>query len=163
MKWMTFFLLAIVPLVAQADLSLNVGVGKGLVRNQFGAHEQFERYASLGYSLGLTQALYIKGEAGGWLAHGVGRKNNLYVATLVGLKVKSKGGIYVLAEIGPTIITSPDSRLGSHFQFDIGLGAGVNVDGVGLGAKLKHFSNASLFDGPNLGVDAICVDIQLPL
>jgi hypothetical protein len=162
LKVMSVFLLIIAPWVAQAELAVNVGVGKGLVRNQFGAHEQFERYASLGYSFGLSPSLYLKGEAGGWLAHGEGRKHNMYVAALIGLKVQSKGGLYVMAEIGPALISSPDSRLGSHYQFDIGFGGGLNVGGVGLGAKLKHFSNAGLKQ-PNAGVDAVCGELQLRL
>lgn len=80
----------------------------------------------------------------------------------LGVSVKSASGLFAKMYVGPALITQTDSRLGSIFEFNIDLEAGLyDYRGIQFGADYKHMSNAGLFPN-NIGRDMFLLKMQFP-
>jgi len=156
MKYLIILLFILLPIksVAQHNIHLNVGISKGIVYR-----EQFNKFASLGYSYDFTR-VSLKGEVGGWLDFQPGHSHSAFASTSFGFKAVSDLGLFAEIFFGPAVITHPDAVLGSHPQLQFQLGGGIQTKYVELLLIYKHFSNAGIFSGPNLGRDWGCVGVR---
>lgn len=141
---------------AQAETTLTVGLGKGVME-----HEPFERAASIGYRINLSDNWFIKPEIGGWLG---GRgKESWFIGCPIGLQVwVPVTGLYATAAVGPSRISQPDEMLGGRGQCDVEFGLGLKTEKANIGAVWKHFSSAGLAT-PNLGRDFVGIQIGAAL
>lgn len=156
-------LLLFIATPAMADVNLHIGLGKNVIRNQFGSHDPFERALSAAYTLDLSKNFYVKPELGGYLAYGEGRKHSLYGGVIAGVRVPTLIGLYVNAGIGPSYVLSPDSVvLTGHFQFFIEMGIGFCGYDICLGGRYAHLSNAGI-KMPNRGLDLFQLDLKFKL
>ena len=100
---------------------------------------------------------------GGWWDRSrlAGVKNSGFVYYALGLEPRFKN-FYFSYFVGPSLISSTDSRLGSNFQFTHDLGIGLKDSrGVRVGLCYRHFSNAGLKE-PNAGRDLIGASVTIP-
>lgn len=108
------------PLPWEMYLHLAMGLGKGIVKNQFGAHESFERALRVGLSREIIRPLFVKVELGGMLAYGQGRNHTAWASAIIGVSVTARSGLRAFIGVGPTFLTHPDySALSGHFQFNV--------------------------------------------
>ena len=92
----------------------------------------------------------------------VGRSGSGFVNASAGLNVNF-GYMYTQSLWGVAYMTSPDSFLGSHEQFNQDFSAGVKDGrGVSIGLNYKHMSSAGIFM-PNQGRDFMSVRLGFPL
>jgi hypothetical protein len=102
----------------------------------------------------LVPNFYNQIEGGGWVQtdRGDGRKSSGYIADQVGVQVEN--GLLFRIATGPSLISTPDSFLGGHFQFkeDLFVGLRDQRNDVTMGFKYQHFSSAG-FEMPNQGRD----------
>ncbi len=112
-----------VPLPFRLNIHLALGLGKQLVKNQFGATGSFERALRAGVSRSLIGPLYAKVEIGGYLAFGAGRRHSAWASALLGVSVTSRAGLKTFIAVGPTYLTHPDgTALSGNLQFNIQTG-----------------------------------------
>lgn len=140
---------ALLSQAALADVSLSVGVGKGIMGDP---GTPFERMVGLGYQYNLAPELYIRPEGTYFLDISGQGRSSLVGAALLGVKAKSTVGPELHFAIGPAYLQNPDSVLGGHFQFKLEFGAGIASDSVYLGVAWVHMSSAGL-EMPNHGRD----------
>jgi hypothetical protein len=85
-----------------------------------------------------------------------------FISPSLGLQTKGSG-LYVSYFLGPALLTSTDTRLGSVFEFNNDFEAGIRDDrGVSIGVDYKHFSNAGLTSN-NIGRDFFTIKLSIPL
>lgn len=85
-----------------------------------------------------------------------------FIGPSIGLRTKTTEGLYAGFFVGPALITQPDSRLASIFEFNNDFELGIkDPRGVGIAVDYKHFSNAGLTQG-NIGRDFFTVKLTLP-
>jgi hypothetical protein len=156
---------------AYADINLMVGVGQtALTNNLRNDHEPFERMGSLGYTLGISDPLYVRGEVGGWMG-GVGMQS-WYAAIQLGARVYiPQTGFYCHLAIGPAYLAYSDYQvLSGHPQFLPEAGCGLKASyGWMIGAAWKHMSNAGIDHDasgamlPNHGRDWLGLQLDIPI
>jgi len=154
-------ILLLLPSISIADVSLGIGLGKGIIKNQFGAHEVFERAIKLGYIKSGDTGAYVRPEIGGYLAHGAGRCSSFFGSLIIGAAVLTPVGMYGYMGIGPTYLTKPDGvALTGHFQFNVQ--GGLCMQGktsIRICFEYSHLSNAGVMT-PNRGIDLIGVGVH---
>lgn len=153
-----FLFLALMSGIAQADLSVSVGTGKGIL-DVPGTH--FERVGALGYQLSWGD-FFLRPEVGffGDLS-GRGR-SSFWIVPLIGVRALSRSGPELHIAGGPGYLQNPDEILGGHFQFSLEGGGGI-MDASGkvyIGVAWKHLSSAGI-EMPNQGRDFIMIQLRL--
>lgn len=107
--------------------------------------------------------MFIKSEAGFWVARDAGRRSSFYSAVSWGYRVRTPLGLFFEGFIGPGYVSVLDTQLGSHLEIVHDLNAGfIDYGGWGIGAGFKHISNAGLAM-PNRGRDFFSIRFLIPI
>lgn len=121
------------------------------------------KYAEIGHLDPIGLGFFNQYSGGGWIQvqEGDGRKSSGFVSDQFGLQVEN--GIVARIATGPSLISTPDSYLGGHFQFHetIFLGIRDNGNGNQIGFAYQHFSSAGL-EMPNMGRDFGGIELSFP-
>lgn len=121
------------------------------------------KYGEIGHRDSLGLGFFNQYSGGAWIqsARGDGRKSSAFVSDQIGLGVNN--GIAVSIATGPTLISTPDSYLGGHFQFHETLFLGVSdpATNTSIGFAYQHFSSAGI-EMPNAGKDFGGAEIVFP-
>jgi hypothetical protein len=156
--------LAAASTAAQADQSeafLDAGLGTFSTE---GSSLSQVKFAKLGINDNIYHALVQRFSVGAWLdARGEGRTSSAFTGYQLGFAVKNdlmEMAIYS----GPCLISSSDTVLGGHLQFNETIFVGVHdaKSGDSIGVAYNHFSSAGLAL-PNLGRDFMGLEIKFPL
>lgn len=140
---------------ARADLSVNVGVGKGITT----PHTPFERTVAVGYQFAWGD-FFVRPEAGYFLDISGKGKSSFWAAPLIGVRALSNVGPELHVAIGPGYLQNPDEILGGHFQFSLDGGIGISDGTTYIGLAWKHLSSAGL-EMPNQGRDFLVIQLRL--
>lgn len=117
------------------------------------------RYISLGLTDDFNGLIKDRIEIGYW--KDPYNSSSFYTTYQLGLSAKNEI-VYAEFFTGPSLITQPDYRLSTPFEFkhDIGIGV-LGKDKVGIGINYSHLSNAGIRE-PNLGRDSLQLKLTLP-
>ena len=100
---------------------------------------------------------------GAWIQtpHDDGRTSSGFVSDQLGIQVDR--GVVIRMALGPSLISTPDSYLGGHFQFHetLFLGLRDRTYDVEIGFAYNHFSSAG-FEMPNQGRDFGGIEMSIP-
>lgn len=156
---LTFFLLAALGSAINAAYYGEFGVAA--------AHKSQElsqvKFVEFGVQKPLTKSFDTRLGIGGWSdkTSYPNVRNSIYGTYQFMLQTKPvQGGMYAHYAVGPSVISHPDSLLGSHLQVCHTVGFGIaDVREVRIGLVYKHFSNAGL-KRPNSGRDLVGIEVQ---
>lgn len=124
--------------------------GGSIVNNQLNGGSKI---FGLRYTTPLISGIEMAGEVGGYVDNlGNGRKGAALAKFQLGVTPGPDTGAFGIAFTGPCLITTPDSQLGSPYQFCTDFGAGIRDDKTFLALTYSHISNAGL-KMPNHGRD----------
>jgi hypothetical protein len=155
---MKFILIALIFIsqLAQADVVLSVGTGKGITGE---SGTPFERMVALGYEHDFTAGFFVRPEAGYFLDISGQGLSSMWAAPLFGVRAVSQVGPILHLAVGPGYLQNPDNILGGHFQFSLEGGIGIVDSHFGIQAVWKHLSSAG-FEMPNHGRDFIALQVS---
>lgn len=142
---------------AQADLTLSVGVGKNIMKQN---GTPFERMVAVGFEHEFPVGVFLRPEAGYFLDTSGKTLSSIWVAPLLGVRAKSKVGPALHLAVGPGYLQNPDSTLGGHFQFSLEGGIALEDENLAIGLVWKHLSSAGI-NMPNQGRDFICAQVRI--
>lgn len=145
---------------ASAGTYIGYGVGVGHSA-EHGATET--KVLNLGYRDDLFLGLSYQMEVGYFNdIAGNGRKSSAWVGPSLGVEVNAYP-LTLRQMIGPSFLSTTDSYLGGHFQFNNDLYVGLkDKQDRSIGVNYKHLSSAGIYQ-PNIGRDLILVQVGLPL
>lgn len=153
------FVAACTSYVVSANTFLRYGAGT------FNSAEKqaFEtKVASVGYRSRIIGPIFQQVEFGLWSdSAGAGRRSSGFGNYSLGIQ-STPGYMVFRSSWGVGMITTPDSMLGGHFQFNQDLTVGVRDDaGTIFGFNYKHISSAGIYK-VNRGRDFITVHLEIP-
>jgi len=130
---------------------------------QNGSTDGSSKQFGMRYESELADSIYLGGELGGFVdTGGKGRKGSGVAKFQIGVKPGPKVGVYGFGFFGPCGITSPDSQLGSRYQFATDIGLGVRDLNTFMSVGYGHISNAGL-KLPNHGRDVLLFTVGVSL
>lgn len=91
---------------------------------------------------------------------------NPFCALVPSARVQTPDGMFIRMGVGPAWFAHSDSRLSSHYEFNISAAWGYYQGTVEMGLEADHFSNAGLpiaNPNPNLGSDHILIYLGFPI
>lgn len=146
--------------VANADetyIMYGVGIGHSA---EYGATET--KVLGMGFRDDLFLGLHYQLEAGYFNdIVGGGRKSSGWAGLSVGVQVKAYP-LTLRSMVGPAYLTTIDSYLGGHYQFNHDFFVGIHdKSGKSIGASYKHLSSAGIYQ-PNVGRDFVVIQVGLP-
>lgn len=150
------FALLFVSSIAQADVVLNVGVGKNALKQD---GSPFERAVSLGYQFNLPKSIFLRPQVGYFAAHGNGQLSSAWGALLLGVEAHTELGADLSFAVGPGYLQNPDSVLGGRIQFNTEFGFGLSNKDVALKLLYGHLSSGPIYP-VNQGRDFIMAQAQ---
>lgn len=149
---------------------MSLGIGYADIYGEFGtsiAHqtksvETGAKNIEFGFANGIHWGRFQIG-VGGWEDHSAfpGVKGSVYSQTSFGLE-PDLGKLYINYHIGPSLISTPDTMLGSRWQIFQELGAGLkDYRNIRIGIVVKHWSNGAWWgNGINKGRNFVNLRIQ---
>lgn len=153
------FILLISSKICRAEIFSRYGIG---VYNSAKYNRAEVKVISLGYQKDSKILLY-QIEGGYWSDSIISdnRKGSFFGNLSSGIRV-TPNSFYVESLWGISLISTLDSMLGGHFQFNQDLGLGVlDKKGKSIGVNYKHMSSAGLYR-PNLGRDFFTIKVVIP-
>lgn len=153
-RWL---ILVCIATTAHADVTLSVGVGKGIMYHN---GTPFERAVAVGYEHRFSNGIFVRPEVGYFLDISGQNLSSIWAAPLIGVRSKSAVGPAIHLAVGPGYLQNPDSILGGHFQFSLEGGLALEDGNFAIGLVWKHLSSAGI-EMPNLGRDFICAQVRI--
>jgi hypothetical protein len=153
-----FTVCAFAPLYAEDRVSIEGGSGLHNVR---GADAVFARYAGETRESILFGQNFYEFSAGSWN----GRYGDKAVGAALGTRARNEQ-FHFDASLGVAYLEDKTRLSGTHQQFIVRLGGGVEIGKIDLSIFVTHYSNAKPifgWDGPNAGYDFFTVQLAYPL
>lgn len=157
-KYTFFIYLNVFSLFAVADEAL-VDFGLG-VSNSGKTSPAETRFLAIGVQEDMWGCVKSRYTLGGWLdSAGNGRRSSSFMAAQLGVEIRN-GMVSSSLFSGPSLISNPDSYLGSTFEFYNSLNFGMyDKSDNYIGLMYRHISNAGL-SSINIGRDVLGLELK---
>lgn len=149
----------ILALAFAGDASMDFKYGLGVFIKEKPNRFAEVKHFSLSYRDSLVGVLDHKAEVGLFadIRCCKNRKSSMYGGYSVGMRLE-RGIIYTSTYWGVALISNPDNRLSSPFNFMGDLSVGLTDGRRYIGVNYKHLSNAGL-SLPNKGRDFVSIEV----